>query len=199
MALRIIHPDDVNEFQYNAVDEKVVENVKTILSDVKNCRDSALVDYSVKFGDLQNVDSNYLYGKEDMKKAYESLSDEDKELLHSTAKSIEAFAKMQMGTISEQDMEICGGRAGQVIAPMECAGCYAPGGRYPLPSSVLMTALTAKVAGVETIVVASPKPMPFTLAAAHVAGATRFIGAGGAQVGGLKRLGFIWKGFNGRG
>lgn len=65
---------------------------------------------------------------------------------------------------------------------MAVAGCYAPGGRYPLPSSVLMTALTAKVAGVPTIIVASPNPMAFTLAAAYVAGATYMLAVGGAQV-----------------
>lgn len=64
---------------------------------------------------------------------------------------------------------------------MEVAGCYAPGGRYPLPSSVLMTALTAHVAGVTTIVVATPHPGPLMLAAAHLAHATVVLGVGGAQ------------------
>jgi histidinol dehydrogenase len=61
------------------------------------------------------------------------------------------------------------------------AGCYAPGGRYPLPSSVLMTVVTARAAGCPTVVLASPKPAPITLAAAHVAGADVFLRVGGAQ------------------
>ena len=61
------------------------------------------------------------------------------------------------------------------------AGCYAPGGRYPLPSSVLMTAVTARTAGCPTVVLCSPKPAPITLAAAHIAGADVFLQIGGAQ------------------
>merc|ERR1711871_841365 len=60
-------------------------------------------------------------------------------------------------------------------------GCYAPGGRYPLPSSVLMTALTARAAGVPQVWVASPRPAVATLAAAHIAGADGLIAIGGAQ------------------
>src|SRR3989449_9089929 len=64
---------------------------------------------------------------------------------------------------------------------MERAGCYAPGGRYPLPSSVLMTAVTARVAGVRDIWVASPKPHALSLAAAAIAGADGVLAAGGAH------------------
>jgi phosphoribosyl-ATP pyrophosphohydrolase/phosphoribosyl-AMP cyclohydrolase/histidinol dehydrogenase len=64
---------------------------------------------------------------------------------------------------------------------MERAGCYAPGGRFPLPSSVLMTAVTARAAGVPSIWVASPKPTPITLAACAVAGADSLLAVGGAQ------------------
>lgn len=76
---------------------------------------------------------------------------------------------------------IPGGEAGQSVSPCEVAGCYAPGGRYPLPSSVIMTAATARAAGVQTVVVASPRPQPVTLAAAHVSGADLLLAAGGAQ------------------
>jgi histidinol dehydrogenase len=61
------------------------------------------------------------------------------------------------------------------------AGCYAPGGRYPLPSSVLMTAVTARAAGCQTVVLASPRPAPITKAAAHIAGVDVFLCVGGAQ------------------
>jgi phosphoribosyl-ATP pyrophosphohydrolase/phosphoribosyl-AMP cyclohydrolase/histidinol dehydrogenase len=65
--------------------------------------------------------------------------------------------------------------------PLAAAGCYAPGGRYPLPSSVLMTAVTARTAGVGTVAVACPRPEPVVLAAAAVAGADLLLAAGGAQ------------------
>jgi len=64
---------------------------------------------------------------------------------------------------------------------MAVAGCYAPGGRYPLPSSVLMTAVTARVAGVKKVIVASPRPNATTLAAAHIAEADCVLAVGGAQ------------------
>ncbi|MEO1171282.1 MAG: histidinol dehydrogenase, partial [Myxococcota bacterium] len=71
--------------------------------------------------------------------------------------------------------------AGHSWSPMERAGCYAPGGRFPLPSSVLMTAVTARVAGVEHVLVASPRPTAVTLAAASVAGADGLLAVGGAH------------------
>jgi len=61
------------------------------------------------------------------------------------------------------------------------AGCYAPGGRYPLPSSVIMTAVTARAAGCQTVILASPRPAQITLAAAYIAGADIFLCVGGAQ------------------
>ena len=81
---------------------------------------------------------------------------------------IRAFAEMQRRALSGGSMEIPGGRAGHELLPVERAGCYAPGGRFPLPSSVLMTAVTARVAGVASVWVASPRPAAVTLAAAHV-------------------------------
>lgn len=72
-------------------------------------------------------------------------------------------------------------RVGQIIRPLESVGCYVPGGRYPLPSTVLMTAAVARVAGVPRIVVACPCPSPAVLAAAHLAGATEIYRMGGAQ------------------
>src|SRR5207245_679723 len=78
-------------------------------------------------------------------------------------------------------VSVPGGVAEHQIAPVERAGCYAPGGRYPLPSSVLMTAVTARVAGVRDVWVASPKPQALSLAAAAIAGADGVLAAGGAQ------------------
>ena len=66
-------------------------------------------------------------------------------------------------------------------SPKKVAGCYAPGGRYPLPSSVLMTVVTARAAGCPYVVLCSPKPAPITLAAAHVSGADLVLSVGGAQ------------------
>jgi histidinol dehydrogenase len=70
---------------------------------------------------------------------------------------------------------------GQIVRPLESVGCYVPGGRYPLPSTLLMTVTPAQVAGVERIVVCSPKPVRETLAAAWLTGVTEFYRVGGAQ------------------
>ena len=70
---------------------------------------------------------------------------------------------------------------GQLVRPIGSVGCYVPSGRHPLPSTLLMTAIPAQVAGVERVVVVSPKPAPETLAAAHLLGITEFYRVGGAH------------------
>ncbi len=99
------------------------------------------------------------------------------------------FQIAQKKSVAEFDIAVPGGRAGQSVEAVSAAGCYAPGGRYPLPSSVLMTALTARVAGVKHVAVASPRPAAITLAAAHVAHADRFLCCGGAQAAAALALG----------
>src|SRR5204862_3453619 len=91
------------------------------------------------------------------------------------------LAVAQRGALGSVSVPVPGGVAEHRIAPMQRAGCYAPGGRYPLPSSVLMTAVTARVAGVRDVWVASPKPQALTLAAAAIAGADGVLAAGGAH------------------
>jgi hypothetical protein len=98
-------------------------------------------------------------------------------VLERTASRIRSFALAQKHALQPMEVAVPGGKAGHSLAAVDVAGCYAPGGRYPLPSSVLMTALTARVAGVRMVVVASPRPTPVTLAAAHVAGGGSRLGA----------------------
>ena len=106
----------------------------------------------------------------------------DRDRLERVADRIRAFAEAQLATFGDlAGVAVPGGRAGHTVAPVDRAGCYAPGGRYPLPSSVLMTAVTARVAGVSEVWVASPRPAPITLAAAAVAGADGLLVAGGAH------------------
>jgi phosphoribosyl-ATP pyrophosphohydrolase/phosphoribosyl-AMP cyclohydrolase/histidinol dehydrogenase len=102
-------------------------------------------------------------------------------LLERTSDRIGRFAAAQRASLRDLTVDVPGGRAGHTVQPLDAAGCYAPGGRHPLPSSVLMTAVTARVAGVGTVVVACPRPEPVVLAAAAVAGADLLLAAGGAQ------------------
>jgi hypothetical protein len=105
----------------------------------------------------------------------------EQKLLHRVADRIRAFAMAQRASISDVSVKVPGGTAGHTVSPCRTAGCYAPGGRYPLPSSVLMTAVTARVAGVTQVIVASPRPVPITIGAAFVAGADHLLAVGGAQ------------------
>lgn len=122
-----------------------------------------------------------LYGRSDLQAARDGLDPDVRSLLERTSARIQSFALAQRAAIAPLDVAVPGGRAGHDVAPVAAAGCYAPGGRYPLPSSVLMTVATARAAGVERVVVASPNPGPEVLGAAAIAGADALVAAGGAQ------------------
>jgi phosphoribosyl-ATP pyrophosphohydrolase/phosphoribosyl-AMP cyclohydrolase/histidinol dehydrogenase len=122
-----------------------------------------------------------VYSRLDLEEALGSIDASQRELLERTASRIRAFAEAQRASLADVTIDVLGGRAGHTVTPVGSAGCYAPGGRYPLPSSVLMTVVTAKAAGVERVWVASPRPSPVTLAAAAIAGADGLLAVGGAQ------------------
>jgi phosphoribosyl-ATP pyrophosphohydrolase/phosphoribosyl-AMP cyclohydrolase/histidinol dehydrogenase len=142
---------------------------------------TALLQQALRLGDIKTLDDPILLGRAELEKAWLSLTDGQREMLQRTRDRIEAFAKAQRSAIQDVSVSIPGGSAGHTIAPMAVAGCYAPGGRYPLPSSVLMTAVTAKAAGVTKVWVASPRPSAVTLGAAFIAQADAFLAVGGAQ------------------
>ena len=109
------------------------------------------------------------------------ISDEDSDLLHRVSARIQKFAAAQLDCLSELTTEVPGGKAGHTIEPVEHAGCYAPAGRYALPSTVMMTAVTARVAGCKRVTVASPNPSDMILATAAVSGADSVLAVGGAH------------------
>lgn len=106
---------------------------------------------------------------------------ETRALLERVTARVAAFAAAQRKALVDIECTVPGGRAGHTVAPVATAGCYAPGGRYPLPSSVIMTAATARAAGVPRVWVASPRPTDVTIAAAFAAGADALLAVGGAQ------------------
>jgi len=165
---------------HDPVDEVTLKQARDVLDDVKNKGEAGLRQHALRLGDIKQLDEKIVLDQEELKKAFESMSESEQKLLVRTADRIKGFAQAQRDSVKEIDVPILGGRAGHTVAPVEVAGCYAPGGRYPLPSSVLMTACTARVAGVKIVVVCSPKPHTVTLAAAYVAGADFFIKIGGA-------------------
>ncbi|GLE07190.1 hypothetical protein PINS_up017187 [Pythium insidiosum] len=179
--LKQIRPADVASFAYDPVDPKALADARGIVDDVRSNGEAALRQHAQRLGDLSSADAPLLIPREQLKTAFQQLPAEEQQVLQRTAQRIRAFAQSQRDSIRNFEQKIEGGFAGQDVSPMSAAGCYAPGGRYPLPSSVLMTAVTARVAGVKTVVVASPRPAPATLAAAYLSDADYFLAVGGAQ------------------
>jgi histidinol dehydrogenase len=158
---------------------RVEAAVRRILADVRKGGDRALVRYATKFDGLRSG-SSLLVSREEMKAAWESTTPKLQAAMMVARGNILAFAEAQLPqewTISPT----AGLKTGQIVRPLGSVGCYVPGGRYPLPSTLLMTVTPAQVAGVARIVVCSPKPAKETMAAAWLAGVTEFYRVGGAQ------------------
>jgi histidinol dehydrogenase len=153
--------------------------VRRILADVRKGGDRALVKYATRFDGLKKG-SVPTVSREEMRAAWEATAPKLQAAMMVARGNILAFAEAQLPrewTISPAE----GVKTGQIVRALESVGCYVPGGRYPLPSTLLMTVTPAQVAGVERIVVCSPKPAKETLAAAWLAGVTEFYRVGGAQ------------------
>jgi phosphoribosyl-ATP pyrophosphohydrolase/phosphoribosyl-AMP cyclohydrolase/histidinol dehydrogenase len=180
-GLKLVLPSEIQGLKIDPVDPVARDDASRILLLVKNNGLTGLLDTAVRLGDLENLDSKYFYTKDDLYNAFLQNDINTQEVLTRTAERIKIFAVAQRSSINELTIPIPGGQAGHNIAPVEVAGCYAPGGRYPLPSSVLMTVLTARAAGVKTVWAASPRPALATLAAAYIAGADGLLAIGGAQ------------------
>ena len=158
---------------------KVEPVVRRILADVQRRGDAALRSYAAKF-DALPPDAALLVSRHEMKAAWNSTTPALQAAMRAAQKNIRAFAQAQM----PQEWTIApapGVATGQLVRPLKSVGCYVPGGRYPLPSTLLMTVTPAQVAGVARIVVCSPKPARETLAAAWLAGVSEFYRVGGAQ------------------
>ncbi|MBW1807903.1 MAG: histidinol dehydrogenase [Deltaproteobacteria bacterium] len=178
--LRRLEACQVPEFVRIAVDQDTLDQAAKIVKAVKERGLEALSEIAAQVGDLDPL-GKLIYSSNELQAAYASLTVDQQGLLERTAEKIRRFASAQRESLAEISISVPGGLAGQRITPLRRAGCYAPGGRFPLPSSVLMTAVTARTAGVETVWVASPRPAQITLAAAHVAQADYLLAAGGAQ------------------
>jgi histidinol dehydrogenase len=166
--------------QRGAINTARVEPVvRRILADVRKSGDRALLKYATQLDGLTKGQA-LLVSRDEMEAAWESTAPELQAAMMVARGNIIAFAEAQLPqewTISPVD----GMKTGQIVRPLESVGCYVPGGRYPLPSTLLMTVTPAQVAGVERIAVCSPKPAKETMAAAWLAGVTEFYRVGGAQ------------------
>ena len=152
--------------------------VRGIVTAVRQEGDSALRRLAEQWDGLK-VDQPLRVSPAELRAALKSLPRDLRDAIREAATNIRRFAEWQM---PKSWMRGQGGvRAGQMIRPLQSVGCYVPGGRYPLPSTLLMTVIPAQVAGVERICVVSPHPRPETLAAAALLGVKEFYRAGGAQ------------------
>jgi histidinol dehydrogenase/phosphoribosyl-ATP pyrophosphohydrolase len=163
-----------------SLDQATLTAASRILDAVEAEGEDAVRRYAEEFGDCE-PGAPLVLSKAELLAAAEAAPQSMVQVLQRSADRIRAFAAKQLGSIQEFQVDAHGMSCSQEIAPVQRAGCYAPGGRYPLPSSVLMTAITAKTAGVKEVVVASPKPSQATLVAAALAGADKFLVVGGAQ------------------
>src|SRR3984957_17639538 len=153
--------------------------VSRILADVRKRGDRALLKYGAEFDGLTKQ-QRLQVSSEEMKAAWEATAPKLQAAMMVARGNILAFAEAQL----PQEWMISpatGVKTGQIVRALDSVGCYVPGGRYPLPSTLLMTTMPAQVAGVERVVVCSPKPARETMAAAWLAGVTEFYRVGGAQ------------------
>ena len=161
----------------------VLDTVSEILNNVKKNGDVALKSYTEKFDgvlidDLKVTD-------DEIKEAYDSLDETLLIALKQAATNIEKFHKKQIP--EDWEMEVNPGiKAGQIVRAINSAGCYIPGGRAAYPSSILMTVIPAKIAGVDKVVCVTPpqkdgKILDAILVAADIAGADEIYKVGGAQ------------------
>lgn len=179
-GLRRIGATDVPGLLRDAVDAATLEGARAIVDDVRRRGEVALREHAERLGDVA-PGGPLVLGREALEAALVALPGDQQALLARTARRIRGFADAQRSCLEGMTVDVPGGRAGHTVRPVARAGCYAPGGRFPLPSSVLMTAVTARAAGVGEVWVASPRPAPITLAAAAVAGADGLLAVGGAQ------------------
>jgi histidinol dehydrogenase len=164
--------------------DTVLPAVQRIVTDVRRGGDRAMFRYAAKLDGLTDR-VRFRVTQEEMADAWAGTDESLRDALATAAKQIRNFAKRQMpkawSAKTGSAKAGAGLTVGQVVRPLDSVGCYVPSGRHPLPSTLLMTAIPAQVAGVVRIVVVSPKPARETLAAAHLLGVTEFFRVGGAH------------------
>ena len=166
-------------------DDAVNDVVKQVIADIRSRGDLALMDFTNRFDGWEaKAPSDLAIPVERLKQAWEGLSSEQQQALQHAADRVKAYAEHQKMD-SWQYTEADGTVLGQKVTPLDRVGLYVPGGKAAYPSSVLMNALPAKVAGVKELVMVVPTPRgevnELVLAAAHVCGVDKVFAVGGAQ------------------
>ena len=166
-------------------DDNIARDVQVILSDVRNRGDAALAEMTARWdGYALASDADWTVSKEACREAFDGLKPDLRAALELAAQRIRTFHEKQLPKNRDETDEL-GVRMGAKWRAVDAAGLYVPGGRAAYPSSLLMNAIPARVAGVERLVVVTPTPKgminPLVMAAAHLAGVDEIWRVGGAQ------------------
>ena len=161
------------------------KTVAEIIENVKQRKEEALFEYSLKFDKCVITKENFRVTREEIDEAYKSLDEHFIQVMKNSAANIREYHEKQKRN-SWFDAKADGTILGQKITPMQTVGVYVPGGKAAYPSTTLMNVVPAKVAGVPNIVMATPagadgRVNPATLAAADIAGVDTIFKVGGAQ------------------
>jgi len=172
------------EQRAEAVPAEIEETVKAIIADVRQRGDAALFEYTTRFDRLELTSDSLEVTEEEIDAAMSELKADSMMTLQLAAERIADYhAKQKQETwLSTDEDDIL---LGQMVRPLDRVGIYVPGGKAAYPSSVLMNAIPAKVAGVKEVIMVVPMPNgevnPYVLAAAKIAGVDRIFKLGGAQ------------------
>jgi len=153
---------------------------RRILDDVRRNGDRALLRYAKKFDGLDLREAGFEVSPEEIQAAYQQVPRGFIAALRVASRNIRAVARRQLPRPwrmrTSPGVKVC-----QIVRPLERVACYVPGGRFPLPSTVLMSVIPAQIAGVREIVITSPRPAPAVLVTADFLGVKRIFRLGGAQ------------------
>lgn len=170
---------ELSKANFDLSDQSVEASVSKIIAQVKADGDSALKALAKEFGDA--VPDSFLLPQATIDAAIKGLPQETKTILDTAAKNIRTFAEAVKKSVQSVSLDHGEFSVGLDWRPVDKVACYVPGGRYALPSTALMTAITSQVAGVPEITIVSPRFGDEVIYAGSLAGATRYVQLGGAQ------------------
>ncbi len=172
-----------SQIENETVDRKIRDGVEAMISRIRSQGEAAVMEYALS---LDGWDKSFVLSKEKKQRLISQVTEQEKADIGFAHTQIKRFAQAQRASLTEFDIETEPGvRLGQRIVPVNCAGCYVPGGRYAHAASALMSIATAKVAGVPFVVAASPPRgeaiSPHVAFAMDLAGADMILEMGGVQ------------------
>jgi sulfopropanediol 3-dehydrogenase len=175
-----------------ATDRQVSQTVEGILADIAENGDAAVRRLSVQFDNFDR--DSYRLSQAEIDACIATLSAREIKDIEFAQTQVRNFARQQRATIRDLEVETLPGVVlGHKVIPVDAAGCYVPGGKYPLLASAHMSVITAKVAGVKRVITCAPpyqgKPAPAIVAAQHMAGADEIYCIGGVQAVGAMAIG----------